>query len=252
LEKIQSLTLQSWNEEKTEAPLKIAVTDMENNSPLSLAFLRGHHDAARGVLDIAKAQYAPEDKEKSRYRMETDEDGDDSYNSGDDEESDSDAEPRIVATAVDKKFTIENIGQVSMQVKSRTKPLQLLFRAAPSFKVDNAGKLYDLDNTSNLNLFRFVIKNDDLPGLKTLLDFGIHFASQKFDGEDEEEATGYFNFPEDDFQWAVEHGKTRMLAEIIKRTGAGMPLDHLVKKSGVEMKDKPRFYQGLTVYGKKR
>jgi hypothetical protein len=39
---------------------------------------------------------------------------------------------------------------------------------------------------------------------------------------------------------------------IIKRTGAGIPLDHLVKKSGVEIKKKPRYYQGLTVYGKKR
>ena len=27
---------------------------------------------------------------------------------------------------------------------------------------------------------------------------------------------------------------------------------HLVKKSGVSMQGKPRYYQGLTVYGKKR
>lgn len=50
----------------------------------------------------------------------------------------------------------------------------------------------------------------------------------------------------------MNHGKTQMLALIIKRTGAGIPLDHLVKKSGVELKQKPRYYQGLTVYGKKR
>lgn len=43
-----------------------------------------------------------------------------------------------------------------------------------------------------------------------------------------------------------------MLAEVIKRTGAGLPLEEMVKDSGIEIEEPPEYYQGLTVYGKKR
>jgi len=205
-------------------------------------------EVASAILEIAKAQYAPEEKEKSHYRMEADDDEDENSEAEYSEEDDDD-EPRIVARAVGKTFTIDNIGQVSMQVKSRTRPLEMLFWDSPTFKIEN-GKVVDLAMT-RMNLFRQVISADDPAGLKALLDLGVLYASQRLEG-DEEEATGFLTFPVDDFQWAVEQGKTQMLAEIIKRTGAGIPLDHLVKKSGVELKQKPRFYQGLTVYGKKR
>ena len=176
-------------------------------------------------------------------------DDDSTAEDSDMDDDDDDDEPRIVAQAVDKKFTIENIGQVSMHVKSRTRPLELLLWPTPTFK-DEKGKVPKLESTSR-NLFRHVMAIDDLSGLKTLLDLGVLYSSQKLEGDDEE-ATGFFEFPDGDFQWAVENGKTQALAEIIRRTGAGIPLDHLVKKSGVELKQKPRYYQGLTVYGKKR
>lgn len=210
-------------------------------------------DVAKAVLDIAEAQYCPAEKEAKRFHMENKNSDDDenSYDSEEDEDSDEDgdSEPRIVSRAVDKKFTVENIGQVSMQVKSRTRPLELLLWPCPTFKVDTSGKVIDCKTTG---LLQFVMSQDDQSGLRTLLDWGAHFASRKLQGDDDEEVTGRFTFPDHEFQWAVEHGKTQMLAEIIKRTGAGMPLEHLVRKSGVAMKEKPKFYQGLTVYGKKR
>lgn len=43
-----------------------------------------------------------------------------------------------------------------------------------------------------------------------------------------------------------------MLAEVIKRTGAGLPLEEMVKDSGIKIEEPPEYYQGLTVYGKKR
>ena len=60
-----------------------------------------------------------------------------------------------------------------------------------------------------------------------------------------------FIFPSKSYHYAITNGKTQLLGMIIKRTGAGIPLDHLVKKSGVKINKKPRYYQGLTVYGKK-
>jgi hypothetical protein len=38
----------------------------------------------------------------------------------------------------------------------------------------------------------------------------------------------------------------------IRLTGVGIPLNELIKTSGVELKTKPRYYQGLSVGGKKR
>lgn len=38
----------------------------------------------------------------------------------------------------------------------------------------------------------------------------------------------------------------------MKATGVGIPLNALVQKSGVEIKTKPGYYQGLSVGGKKR
>jgi hypothetical protein len=251
LDKIKALTTTSWDKDQTEPPLKIAVKDNNGHNPLSLAFLRGHTEVARAILDIAEAQYSPDEEEAKRFHMDNDgdEDEDECDSCEDSEESDDDdSEPRIVSRAVDKKFTVENIGQISMQVKSRTRPLEFLLWNCPTFKLDGTDKTI---NTQS-GLFRFAMSYDDQAKLKTLLGWAADFASRKLEGDDEEEATGVFTFPDSEFQWAVENGKTQMLAEIIKRTGAGMPLSHLVKKSGVEMKVKPKFYQGLTVYGKKR
>jgi hypothetical protein len=43
-----------------------------------------------------------------------------------------------------------------------------------------------------------------------------------------------------------------MIAELLKQTGNGIPFEDLVKKSGVKDTELPRYYQGLSVYGKKR
>ena len=158
----------------------------------------------------------------------------------------SDNNPRIVSQKVDRNFTIEDIGKISMQVKSHCKPLEILCNGAPSFLVEKGEISKELPTRS---MFEHVIDTDDSSGLRVLLDMVEHFAGQKLPGDDGEGVES-FNFPASDFRWAVKHGKTRLLGQIIKRTGAGIPLDHLVKKSGIEVRQ--RFYQGLTVYGKKR
>ncbi|KAM0330029.1 hypothetical protein ACHAQA_004199 [Verticillium albo-atrum] len=255
LEKIKSLTLQAWGKDQEEPPLKISVTDADVSSPFSLAFLRGHRDVAKEILNIVQAQYSPKEKENSRYTLDTgnpEDDDDDEGSEYDSDESDTaegnSGHPKIVAQAVDKKFTIDNIGQVSMHVDSHDKPIKLLTGMVLCFKT---GKVDDDFNRESL--FNFVMRQDDHAGLKFLLDLAAHH-SGKYQAEETEddESSGFFTFPENDFRWAVMNGKTAALAEIIKRTGAVMPLDHLVKKSGVELKQKPKYYQGLSVYGRKR
>ncbi|KAK3937074.1 Ankycorbin [Diplogelasinospora grovesii] len=237
LGKIKTLTLTCWDEDKQEAPLKIAVRDDDSNNPFSLAFFRGHYNVAKAILEIAQAQYSPEEQVKTRYTMEQGEYSDDESVCSDG------SEPRIYAEIVDDQFTIENVGQVSMKVNSRTKPQEMLNWFCTVLSSD--GKRGGMGN-----VFGHVIQNNDMKGLKFLLDMGEYFTSQKLDGEDE--VARFYSFPDAHFKDAIQKGRTELLAEIIKRTGAGLPLEQLVKDSGVELKEKPRFYQGLTVYGKKR
>lgn len=225
-----------------------AIVDDMRSTPFSVAFCCGHRDAARNILDIVQAQWSPEDKDDVRYHMRTEQD-DDEYNSDEasgDDESDT-SEPQIMAQKIDQRFTIDNVGQVSMQVKSRIKPLDLIFRSYDNVWSPGGELLGDKVRS----LLQGVMHEDDTAGLKYLLELIQHFASRKFDG-DEDNTDGVLSIPPADMLFAIKEGKTDFLGLIIKRTGVGLPVDQLVKKTGVALKKKPRYYQGLTVYGKKR
>lgn len=249
LERIKSLTLQAWGEHQDQPPLKIVITDLSGNSPFSVAFVRGHYDVAKAILDIVKAQWSPTEKDQVRYKLKEEtsysDDEDEDYSDEDSEDS----EPQIVSEKVDTKFTIDDIGHVSMQVQSSVKPLEVIL-GSTTLKMDDK----EAKNVGLRSLFVHCFDTDDMNALKLLLDLAQHWAAHKFNDPESEfaEDAGTFSFPQADFQWAIEHGKTQLLGLVIKRTGAGIPLDHLVKKSGFELQQKPRYYQGLTVYGKKR
>jgi len=246
LDRIKTLTLTSWDDEKEEAPLKIAVKDKCGHNPFSLAFFRGHFDVAKGILEIAQAQYSPTEKSKTRFRMADGSEDDETYSDDGDSNASGDSdnsEPRIYSHIVGGDFTIDNVGQVSMKVNSHTKPLEFLQWTCRGISAD--GKPGETGTA-----FEIVIQENNLKGLKLLLDLAEHHNSQKLDSEDE--ARGFYAFPDNAFVSAVSLGRTELLSEVIKRTGAGLPLENLVKESGVELKEKPRYYQGLTVYGQKR
>ncbi|KAL7946435.1 hypothetical protein V8C42DRAFT_344279 [Trichoderma barbatum] len=249
VETIKSLTLRAWGTDGDQAPLKMAITDNWHNSPFSVAFLRGHHHAAKAILEIVRAQWSAPEKEKVRYKMQSQEEDDENEDSGEEgDEGESDNELRIVSETIDKAFTIDDLGKVSMQVKSHTRPIDVIRAIAPRIgqKKDKAAQRDGITS-----LFTQVIDDDDTAGLKILLGLVTEYEESEMTG-DEDESNKKFNLESNDFLWAVQSGNTEALSLLIKRTGAGIPLDHLVKKSGVELKQKPRFYQGLTVYGKKR
>ena len=250
LNQIKALTLQAWGNDNSQAPLKMDIRDNTGNAPFSIAFLKGHHDVARAILEIVKVQWSPAEKDQVRYKMEQDHDEEEYDDScdGQNESDEDEAVLRIVPEVVGKPFTIDDIGKVSMHVKSHGTPVDVLNQSYRTFTIVG-GK--QVSNKSHRSMFQHCFDQEDTSGLKTLLELGQHFSGSCLSGDDTEESAA-FSLTEADFSWAVNHGKTRMLALAIKRTGAGIPLDHLVKQSGVEEKQKPRFYQGLTVYGKKR
>jgi len=85
-----------------------------------------------------------------------------------------------------------------------------------------------------------------------LFNFMLHLcAKQQACLADDEDAQKCYTVKGAAFTQALRLGRTQMLAEMIQSTGAGIPINELIKTSGVELKLKPKFYQGLTVGGKK-
>jgi ankyrin repeat protein len=265
---IKELTLALW--EDNQSPLQVAVQDSHNFSPFSIAVLRKHLGIAKAIMEIAHAQYAPEEKPEVKHTLQPT-DGDD-YNSSDGDEF------RIYAEIVDDRFTIENIGEVQTQVKSNVMPLEMISWSFPVFSFleddDQSTPLwlppsglfgknctYDVQShpTQKLipedlkpgNLFQFAIYLDDANLLEFLLARSEECIQQNKEATEEVESK-FPPFDEADFLYAIRLGRVRLLEIIVKNTGSGIPLNALVKKSGIEISVKPRYYQGLTVHGKKR
>lgn len=49
-----------------------------------------------------------------------------------------------------------------------------------------------------------------------------------------------FQVDTNDFRYAFRKGRTTILAQIMKTTGAGIPLDAMVKDSGIELEEKAK------------
>ncbi|KAJ4414254.1 hypothetical protein N0V82_008036 [Gnomoniopsis sp. IMI 355080] len=237
LDQIKALTLASWDPENNEPPLQIAVQS-SNTNPFSLAYFRGHHDVAKAILEIAQAQYAAEEKPSRRYRMQDS----DTSDTGDDG-----SEPEIYGEIVDQQLTIENIGQASMLVKSRVKPLEMLDWDTHSVLIKDS-KAEELSGSPD-SLVRHAIANNDRKTLRFYYDLAVYFAAKD---KQADESNQFVVFTQGHFWLAVQYGRLEILADMIKWTGAGLPLEQLVQNTGVELKEIPRSYQGLTVYGKKR
>lgn len=250
--KVKKFTLTSWDDAKQQPPLKIAVEGHNGHNPFTLALHRGHYDLAKVVLEIAQAQYSPPEKTKTRYTINKSDEDDEEYD--DDGGSSDGSAPRIVGETIDEQFTIDTIGQVSMQVKSHTLPVSLL-KGRSATNVWGGGWGYRNQQTfvtgeDTWDPLTHAVKNNDLKLLGFVLDMGNHFGSLQLDPATE--PPKFFSVPDEVFATAIGKGRIEVMAELIRRTGAGLPLEHLVEGSGVELKEQPRYYQGLSVYGKKR
>jgi ankyrin repeat protein len=280
-----------------QSPLQIAVQDFSNFSPYSIAVLRNHTDVAKAVLEIAHAQYAPEEmKGQAKHSVQQAHDDDDSSDDDNDR-------IQVYSEIIDDRFTVENIGEVQSQVKSKITPLQLMAWSCPVSRFLEEDDVSITKTSSSLfawggntyrrygqksrggraprkvlrdaangrsypvhsapqqeviadvikpgNLFQLAIFTDDSELLHFLIAMGEDYTHRKAHTSDGVASTFYL-FEEQDFLYAVRLGRTQLLQDIIKRTGAGIPLDDLVKKSGVQIPETPKYYQGLSVHGKKR
>ncbi|RDW69000.1 ankyrin repeat protein [Aspergillus mulundensis] len=236
VETIKSLTLSNWGPDKQHPPLEIGVTDFGNYSAFTLAAIRGHYEAAKTILAISIAQYKPDDQQKNiRYRI-----------AEVDDDSDAESEDiELDSHVIDDRFTVEDIGETKNQVESKISPETIL-----NYRCDLKSFIVETPENGhqNMSLLEFAVRNGNIELLKFLIMVGQELTARKKD----EHNSAIYSIPHHIFVMAMRLGHLQLLEEMIKRTGAGLPIDKLAEKSGVEVKEKPKYYQGLSVHGKKR
>ena len=115
-----------------------------------------------------------------------------------------------------------------------------------------------------ITLLQHAVEDQDMELLKFIIEIGEEQKALLAEDEDDQKC---YTISSAVFYTAIRLGRTAMLAEMIKvgvfsevgsntnicqATGVGIPLNELIATSGVEIKTKPRYYQGLSVGGKKR
>ncbi|KEF54464.1 uncharacterized protein A1O9_09631 [Exophiala aquamarina CBS 119918] len=270
-------------------PLKVAVKDSRGCSPFSVATLHGHYDLAQLIVEIATVQFQPKsESEKYRYTLDP---GyhrhHDSLDHGSDSDSCCDSEDTyqsdigILAHLIKDKFTVDDITALADSVQSNVDPLTMVsweFPVSRAVESSNESKrimrflsrlttpspyVGDYPSTSwgwfnaafsaisshNVDsLVRFAIVTDDIRLLRFIIKIGNELTQQKSD----EGALKAFPIDHTDFRLAIRLGRVEMIAEILKSTGFGFPLQKIIQQSGVKLERSPDQYQGLTVHGKKR
>ncbi|THV45654.1 hypothetical protein BGAL_0464g00050 [Botrytis galanthina] len=242
LDAIKSLTLHPWKHDNVEyPPLRIAVRDGNEFMPFSIAVLRGHYDLARRIVEICLAQYHnadDEDDKKGRQRwgiMTSDDDDDDS------------GDLPIFSELVTDKFTIDALEEVSNVVKGDTLPLSMIeWKCSARRSTSENGS----SGSSGISsLFDYAVEQDDMKMFRFLLDIAGEQKALMAKHEDDRRC---YSLDTSVFNKALSKGRTTIIAEMIKYCGSGVPFGKLVSSSGVELKTKPRYYEGLSIGGKKR
>lgn len=287
---VKDLTLNTWQNEDGEEqpPLQIAVQDDHSLSPFAIAVLQGHQDLATAAMEIAQAQRIMPDPDKQRkYGIEDDEDSDED---SDDSDGEVQLYSEIVDDEFTKEDIGEVNLQVKSKVaplamlewdcnymdwakdpapdpekKKESNGFSYFGPRKPhklANKRTNTGSIKLPPDTISGNyeekttgcpesLFQLAMRNNDPALLAYLLKLG-HEYNQKDTKISDEHRSTFFELAEDDYQYALEVGRSHIFMELVKQTGAGIPLTELVEKYGIELKEKAKYYQGLTVHGTKR
>jgi ankyrin repeat protein len=242
---IKELALLSWVDTKGEKrePLQIAIQDDQKHSPLSIAVFSGNLDLAKMVMSIAAAQYTPPEPPKAQqYRVATDCDSDAEGDDSGDEDGAS-ADLPITSEAIDDNMTIEDIGEVSLSVKSNIRPEQMLGWQIPQPK-----------HAVN-NLLELALAKRDMQLLTFLLDLYEEYMGQlgSTDTKNLDHLGRNLLQQHLHLSRALSFADPYMLAELIKRTAIGLSIDHLALEHGAnDTTSASKYYQGLSVHGRKR
>ncbi|KAL8927248.1 MAG: hypothetical protein Q9208_002424 [Pyrenodesmia sp. 3 TL-2023] len=109
-----------------------------------------------------------------------------------------------------------------------------------------ARKLLSSDGYEKCRIDRYAVASRDI----ALLRFWIQCCRDALKMKQKDDSvTSIFDMA--DFQFAVKRGYVEEIAEMIKLSGTQLPLDALIKKTGIEEPKKAGCYQGLSIGGKR-
>ena len=242
---IKELTILPWTNAEGEKcpPLQIAVLDGAHTSPLSIAVSKENLQLASFIMNIAEAQYSPPEPPSARqYHINNDVDSEDNEV----DESD-DAEVPIISEVINDQLTVDDIGTVSLSVKSDVRPEAMIYWSSPGVRSWHASPppAYVSGNMIEIALVR-----NDIHALSALLDLSEEFTDKVGEPHtaDRNVADGHITV-----QRALHFGKPHLLAELIKRTAVGVSIDKLaLEHKANDTTEKSKYYQGLNVNGRKR
>lgn len=160
------------------------------------------------------------------------------------EDIDDDNDVQLYSEIVDDKFTIENIGEIATKVESDVSALDYFGWWCPAYLFADR----ETGKKDASYLLTYAIAADDVDLLSFLLDLGQDVVMK----DAKTRTPTVYQVPHHAFKLAIKLGRLGCLSEIIKRSAAGLPLDELVESSGVVVKEKPKYYQGLSIRGRKR
>ncbi|CAI6337715.1 unnamed protein product [Periconia digitata] len=251
LDTVKALTLSPWGADNR--PLEVAVTDSVDCSTFAIAVMRGHLDLAQALVEISYAQYDPKINDRPnlyRYRL--------GAQDNSDSDSDSDSDIELEEEATDEEFTV-NIGEAVTETRSGTSPLgfmgsyfpvnhytSLFLPAKSHFTYGTEGIQRPMEEKQDMEAYAIATNDASLFAFMVDLKTKWTELTQQKAGESPQ----IVSF--DAFPMAMVCGRTEFMEEMIRRGGAGMELESLVKRSGVQLQEKPKYYQGLSIHGKKR
>ncbi|KAL8970120.1 MAG: hypothetical protein Q9197_003977 [Variospora fuerteventurae] len=277
-EKIRELTLAEWGPQKDRKPLHVATQDYGGFTPFAIAMIRHHLETAKLLVGIANAQFKESDGSKSQRRYEIAGGSDyDNYNSEEDNSEEENSEDlNICSRVVDQTYTYDNIVDLQNSVGSQVSASEMLWRPAAVWwfldkpekaardafgcgkanikrAMESGSEMRDVveslltsSKDAFLGLGRYAMVSRDI----ALFRFWLQCCREASKMKQKVDFTTV-DFLAEDFLFALERGYVEEMAEMIKISGVELPLDALIKKSGIAQAEKPRYYQGLSIGGKK-
>lgn len=250
----------------------VSVQDLKGFTPFTIAIYRRHFEVAETILEIANVQYKGSDDETRRRRYTIADNDSEVY------DSDEDDALGISSRVVDETYTFDNIAVLKQSVGSQVSAPALLTTYAEIWCLldlpleeahkklgnshDSGWQNWVSKGTKASDAFRqivyakrrgssafsqYVIVSRDLD----LLRFWLRCCKEASKMKSDSTASSFSRFHSTNFQFALKNGFIEELEEMIKMTGAELPLDALVKQSGIQEEGKPKYYQGLSIRGKK-
>lgn len=271
--KIKELTLANWGPDGDRKPLHVTTQDKRGFTPFAIAMYRHHFESAKLILGIADAQFKEPEKQTTSRRYQIADD--DSEYSGDSENDEDDEGLRLSSQVIDDTYTYD-IASLQESVGSSVSAMEMLEKTcevwwlldkpeaearsiAGTGSVNLEGNLRDglsasrvyedILSSSTYTRFsfgRFALVNRELGLFRFWLQCCQAALNMK---RKNDRITG--SFGAHGFRFALEKGFDREIAEMIKIAGAELPLDALIKKTGIENKEKHKYYQGLSIGGQK-